>query len=221
MTANQKKENAMSNVDKFNSAISMLRDEYFDHVESLAADFVAEIGDEYRSREALYDGIMERCDSDEWVIYTARAQAVVMVSDSVGDAISEFGADSIVSGGDINWSFIACVALVRDVQNALPALADDDEIFDIAAAMHDAGIRPGDGETLAEMAFAWQEDYDGGSDAEDWFTAKVSDPETANALDAVGVDPFDADHAPIIAAVVAGTMTADDAGAAVAAMGDE
>lgn len=210
-----------NNVNKFNSAICMLRDEYFDHVESLAADFVAEIGDEYRSREALYDGIMERCDGDAWVIYTARAQAVAMVSDSVGDAISEFGADCVVSGGEINWSFIACAALVRDVQNALPALADDDEIFDIAIAMYDAGIRPGDGETLAEMAFTWREDYNGGSDAEDWFAAGVANPETANALDAVGVDPFEPDHAPIIAAVVAGTMTADDAGAAVAAIGDE
>lgn len=207
-----------NNVDKFNSAISMLRDEYFDHVESLAADFVAEIGDAYRSREALWDGIMERCDSDEWVIYTARAQAVAMVSHSVGDAIFEFGADSIVSGGEINWSFLACAALVRDVQNALPALADDDEIFEFAAAMNDAGIKHGDGETLAEMAFAWREDYDG---VEDWFTVGVSDPEIANALDAVGVDPSEPSHAPFIASVVAGAMTADDAGAAIAAMGDK
>lgn len=206
----------MSNhIDNLNNALSVLRDEYQEHVQSIAADFVAEIGDDYQSRESLYDGVHERCDSDQWVIYTTRAQIIALVSDSSGAVVDDFGAEVVVSDGEINWSVIACAALIRDVHNALPALADDEEIFELATAMHDAGIKPGDGETLAEMSLAWQENYIGSSDAEDWFKVGVVGPELANELDAVGVDPSDSDHAPVIASVVTGTMNANDAGQAV------
>ena len=74
----------------FDEAISHLLRWYRDEVRSLAQDAVSEHPDDEEARREWVD---ETCDAHEFVIYTYKAQAVLLASDSSDAYEEEFGAE--------------------------------------------------------------------------------------------------------------------------------
>lgn len=110
-------------------ALCLMRDAYRTHVREIAGDIIRESRDNPdEDREWVLQYIHETIDGDGWVIYTAKAQAVVLCSDNDGASIESFGSDGIVEHGAINWSMLAYGALEADVMEAL-----DREGFDVNA----------------------------------------------------------------------------------------
>jgi len=66
-------------------------------------------------REDFLTRITESVDDHQWVIYTGKAQIVVLVSDNEAAAFEEGLADPSSWKDGINWSQLAYAALERDV----------------------------------------------------------------------------------------------------------
>lgn len=97
-----------------------MRAAYMTHVDMHADDFVDRMkAGDFEDSEAFLEALHEDVDGDSWVIYTHKAQAVVMISDNAAAYVDDFGADGLVADGDVNWSAMACSALERDILDEL------------------------------------------------------------------------------------------------------
>jgi hypothetical protein len=65
------------------------------------------------------DWLWERLDSDSWVICTHSAKEVLRHTRNEDYAVGEWGMDSIVQDGTLNWSALALGAMYGDVMGAL------------------------------------------------------------------------------------------------------
>ncbi len=99
--------------------------DYENHVSDLAETVVDELRDRVRDGEAgetlrewLIEHLHEVCDSDGWVIYTAKAQFIVC-NRGTSAYTDSFGEQGLTRDGDINWSAIAYAALERDIHEEL------------------------------------------------------------------------------------------------------
>lgn len=104
--------------DMFRDAIELMRDAYGSHVEACAdgvEERVREGGDGFDLTQILHEEI----DGDSWVIWTNKAKAVCLVSSNSGYSVSEYGAEGVVKGGEIDWSAMAFGALSQDVTEEL------------------------------------------------------------------------------------------------------
>lgn len=106
--------------DMLSRALSMARDAYARHVTDLVEDIVDAIkrGD-IEDRDGLYTYVHETVDGDGWVIYTAKAQLVAMVSSNSEAGMEEGLIDTRSFKDGIPWSQIAYCALERDVMDEL------------------------------------------------------------------------------------------------------
>lgn len=105
--------------------LQLLTDSYRSHVRELAADFVKDCrnDDPLMERDTMMERLHELIDSDAWVIYTQRAQAVAMISNNDSAALDNYGADSLLEkGGGIKWSALAYAALEADLLEELSRL---------------------------------------------------------------------------------------------------
>lgn len=115
--------------DLFSEAIDSMRKAYWAHVWELAESVIDEIkeakgrGDiDARSGvEWLRENVHETCDGDSWVIYTQRAQAVLLVSDNDGAYVDSYGAEGMADRDGVNWSALAYAALEADLYEQLDA----------------------------------------------------------------------------------------------------
>lgn len=104
----------------FDKAMSEVRKAYYSHVRDLAACVVEELRESGEkgedAREWLIERLHETCDGDGWVIYTARAQMILLASDNESAYINDFGTEGVADEtGSINWSVLAYAALHRDI----------------------------------------------------------------------------------------------------------
>jgi hypothetical protein len=124
----------MSTLESFRDAIGGLTRVYRDHVQSCADDLIEAVqGGEFTDRDEFVERISQDCDGDEWVIYTDKAQVVALISDHSGYAAENFGGESLVKDGQINWALIAYCALEQDIIEALERSGfdvNDDDLFD-------------------------------------------------------------------------------------------
>lgn len=101
--------------------------EYWTEIAELAKSITEEARNEDREiSEALHETI----DSHEWVIYTARAMRVLCISNNDGYSAENFGVDSVVKDGVMQWSAMAFGAMYADVTEHSDfgkAVDDDDD----------------------------------------------------------------------------------------------
>ena len=107
-------------------AMNLLRRAYYSTIRDMAEDLKKRIeDDEISDREALSDAVHEDVDGSQWVIYTYRAQQVILASDNDSAYADEFGGEGIVTDGNINWSVLAYGAMQRDLYEQLDAIGID------------------------------------------------------------------------------------------------
>ena len=109
--------------------------EYHAEVMSIAEDMAKEArsgehgtGDD--CREWLNEYVWETIDGHEWVIYTYKSQQILAISQNDGYSAENFGIESVVTDGAINWAALAFGALYADVMEALWRVEIDGETFD-------------------------------------------------------------------------------------------
>ena len=111
--------------------------EYYKEVRSISDDIATEArsgehGTGETCREWLSDYLHETIDGHQFVISTYKSQLVLAHSRNDGYAIEEFGTDSVVQDGCLNWAFLAYGALYADVVDCLDGLSlEDGSEFDI------------------------------------------------------------------------------------------
>ncbi len=97
------------------------RNEYWAEIRSIGDDLAreakaGEFGTGETAREQFGERLHEAIDGHSWVIYTHSAQQVTAHSDNDnGYSAENFGVESIVTDGNLNWSVIAFGALYGDV----------------------------------------------------------------------------------------------------------
>lgn len=107
-------------------AMSLARQAYWTHVRGLADDLVAACkAGEIEDEDGAQTWIHETIDGDGWVIYTARAQMVLLVSDNDGAYVDSFGPEGMATRDGINWSVLAYAAMEADLHEHLDALGFD------------------------------------------------------------------------------------------------
>lgn len=104
----------------FDEALNALRREYFSH----CRDTAKELADDCRSGEiedvdALRERIHEECDGDGWIIYTQKAQIVLLVSDNDSAGMDSLGADGFDWSCGVPWSQLAYFAYEADLYQHL------------------------------------------------------------------------------------------------------
>jgi len=112
--------------DLYSEAISRLGQAYRAHVKDKADDIFRRIKDgEIKDREDLDTAIHEDVDGDGWVIYTAKAQAILLVSDHDGYGVEEglVSPESFKDG--IPWSALAFCAMREDLCECLRRYQDE------------------------------------------------------------------------------------------------
>lgn len=67
--------------EQVNTAMRVLRAEYWTSVRSMARDIIARIASGEVDRNEISDAVHEDCDSCYWTIYTAASQRAVLCSD--------------------------------------------------------------------------------------------------------------------------------------------
>lgn len=110
-----------------NDGLSLLRDVYWKHVRSLAEDIKSAADDkEFTDRDGLNERIDETADGDQWVIYTQKAQLVMLLSENDSAYAEVHGdAEGMVVDGSIAWSVLAYFALRADLVAHLDAVGID------------------------------------------------------------------------------------------------
>lgn len=110
---------------------TITQDAYHKETLGLAATIVEEAKERHKDsgediHELISEILHETIDGHEWIIYTYYAQQVVQHSPNDA-AIEEYGMESVIKDGTLNWSLLAFCAMEADVREALP---DYDEIED-------------------------------------------------------------------------------------------
>lgn len=104
----------------FDDALSALRREYFSHVRDSAKELAEACRNgEIEDRESLLERVHEECDGDGWVIYTQKAQIVLLVSDNDSAGMDSLGADGFDWSGGVPWSQLAYFAMEADLLDAI------------------------------------------------------------------------------------------------------
>jgi len=80
-------------------------------------------GEERDISEVLWEAV----DSHEFVIYTAKAQALLAISDNDGAFVEEYGAEGLVKDGSLNWSSLAYAAMEADIRGHAAFDADPED----------------------------------------------------------------------------------------------
>lgn len=108
-------------------AMDAMRRAYNAMIRELAADIVCEARDNADSwdEDDLQTHIHETIDSHGWVIYTAKAQAVCMVSKNDGVGMDEGLVDASSFKDGIPWSQLAYCAIEADLREEFDSLNFD------------------------------------------------------------------------------------------------
>jgi hypothetical protein len=107
---------------KIEDGMREIRSAYWTMIRDDAQDFVKECREgTIADRDELLDRIHEHCDGHEWVIYTFKAQLVLLCSDNDGIGVEDglVGPESFKDG--IPWSQLAYCAMEADLMRQLDA----------------------------------------------------------------------------------------------------
>jgi len=125
--------------DLFKEAVGLLQASYEDHVRDLARYFFAEVkAERVTCGDDADRWIRETVDGDSWVIYTRKAQAVLLCSSNDGAGMED---GLVESTGGMPWSQLAYHAMFQDLVDEIVSMQDDHGI-DINE--DDLGIEDGD-----------------------------------------------------------------------------
>lgn len=107
----------------FSDALSILRADYYGDIRSYAEEIKQEIKDgEIEDRDSLSNRVWEVADGTQWVIYTQKAQIVLLCSDNDNAYADEFGTEGVADEcGGVNWLRLAFAAVHRDIFEQLEA----------------------------------------------------------------------------------------------------
>ena len=110
--------------DAIRDALQLIRREYRERVSLIADDVIDEARREYADgvsssdlADAVDTHLHESVDGDEWIIYTQKAQLVLLVSDN-DVAWTEYGMEAMAGDG-MEWSRMAFAAMEADVMDEL------------------------------------------------------------------------------------------------------
>jgi len=112
--------------DLFKEAVGLLQASYEDHVRDLARYFFAEVkAERVTCRDDADRWIRETVDGDSWVIYTRKAQAVLLCSSNDGCGLAEgiIGTESFRDG--MPWSQLAYHAMFQDLVDEIVSNQDE------------------------------------------------------------------------------------------------
>lgn len=112
--------------DMLKKALAELRVSYKAHVKDLATCIMDDVkrGD-IENREDLDTRVRETVDGDEWVIYTRKAQVVLLCSEHDGEGVDEGLIDPSSFQDGIPWSQLAYCAMEVDLREAMSRLEDE------------------------------------------------------------------------------------------------
>lgn len=78
--------------DSFDDAMTMLRKWYYDEIRAIAKDYTDRaLKGEFDDRETFHEDLEQMLDDHEYVIYTAKAQAVCLASNHDDEYEDRFG----------------------------------------------------------------------------------------------------------------------------------
>jgi hypothetical protein len=103
----------------------MTESEYHQEIRDLAAEAVREArsgehGTGEQCREWLLEWVHETLDGHEFVIYTAKAQAVLAISNNDGAYVESYGAEGALDrDGHVAWESMAYAAMEADLMDYL------------------------------------------------------------------------------------------------------
>ena len=101
----------------------MTRQDYWQEVRSLAGSIREDAIERHEAGvdwdDAISEALHETIDGHQWVIYTAYNFDVLRFSDNSGYSVENFGVETVVSNGDINWAVLAYGALYADVSERM------------------------------------------------------------------------------------------------------
>ncbi len=81
-----------------------------------------EFGEGEEARESFQERTHEMIDGHEWIIYTGYHYEVLAHSDNDGYSVENFGAESILTDGQLNTAAMAFGAMYGDLWDALHRL---------------------------------------------------------------------------------------------------
>lgn len=106
-------------------AVDILRAIYWREVRALGDELRDEVRTgEVTRPEQLHDRLHEAVDGHEYVVYTWRAQAVLLCSPNANAYVEECGTAGLTAGATVCWSTLAYFALRADVQEELARAGD-------------------------------------------------------------------------------------------------
>ena len=113
------------------------RNDYWAEIHSIGDELASEAasgdnGHDETAREWLFETMHERIDGHQYCIYTWQSQQIIPHSDNDGYSAENFGIESIVSDGQMNWGAIAFGCIYGDVCDYLSRLDEiDGKPFDM------------------------------------------------------------------------------------------
>lgn len=116
----------VTEIETLEDGLRKVRQTYWAMVRDYAEDIQKEIkAGDIEDREALTDHMHELCDGAEWVIYTFKAQLVLLCSPNDTAGPDSLGADGFDWKDGIPWSALAYFALEADIYEHLETLDVD------------------------------------------------------------------------------------------------
>lgn len=117
--------------DKLQEGLALFRQEYYGDIREMAKDYRQDIIDgEITSWDELDQRIHEDVDSSQWIIYTFKAQCVLIASDNCDAGPDELGKDCCDFGGPMMWSQLAYWAMRQDLVEQLDAEGIDQDTLE-------------------------------------------------------------------------------------------
>jgi len=112
--------------DMLEKALAELRVSYKAHVKDLAKCILDDVKRGHiENREDLDTRVHETLDGDGWVIYTRKAQVVLLCSDHDGEGVDEGLIDPSSFRDGVPWSKLAYCAMEADLREAMGRLEDE------------------------------------------------------------------------------------------------
>jgi hypothetical protein len=120
MNANEAAKLEATNEETMEDAMRVLRADHWQYVRGLAeeAEALCKSG-ELADAEALDEWLHETVDGSDRVIYTWKAQRLLLCTENQDAMADEYGTEGLVEDGSVNWGGMAYHALLADVRELL------------------------------------------------------------------------------------------------------
>lgn len=177
--------------EKLDDLLELARPVYQQTVEAMALDAYRYIRGDVLDHEELMAFLEEKLEAHHWVAWTNKAQLVCLLSENNGALFDNEAGTSEWAESGIDWSALACAAMVKDV---LKALAEMDVDCDNPEDHLSIWVQQAYGANVPESVVLWcalhpdmAEELERALEEEDSLALQASVALLESALDKTGV----------------------------------